>query len=78
MNVVTCGVMVRRATPDIAPLNLEHLLHLVAEVVDDLDADAAMFRPGERAGNGEIQLRPRRLVALTTEPLLKRPTSDRI
>ena|ERR1700730_10078851 len=32
-----------------AVLNEKHLLHLVAEVVDDLDADAAMFRLGERA-----------------------------
>lgn len=47
-----------------AALNEKHLLNLVAEAIDDIDADAAMFRSGERARDGRVQLRRRRLVDL--------------
>jgi hypothetical protein len=60
------------APPWTAALNEKHLLHLVAEVVDDLDADAAMLRLGERARNGRIQLRPCGLVDLSFERPLER------
>ena len=41
-------------------------------MVDDLDADAAMFRLGERARNGRVQLRPCGLVDLGFERPLER------
>jgi hypothetical protein len=38
--------------------HLENLLHLVAEVVDDLDADSAGRRFGEGAGYCRVHLLP--------------------
>ena len=41
-------------------------------MVNDLDADAAMLRLGERARDGRVQLRPRGLVDLGLERPLER------
>src|SRR4051812_7797726 len=42
----------------------EQLLHLVPEVVDDLDADVPACRPRKRARHGGVQLRPSGLADL--------------
>ena len=45
-------------------LDPEHLHHLVAEVVDDLDGDAAGGGLGERARGVAVEARPRFLIDL--------------
>ena len=50
----------------------EHLHHLVAEVVDDFDGDAAGFRFGEGSGGVAVEARPGFLVDFGPERRLQR------
>jgi hypothetical protein len=53
-------------------LNPKHLHHLVAEVIDDLDRDAAASRPLERTRRVGIERRPGVLVDLGAQCGLQR------
>jgi len=60
-----------RRGPRLRRLDEKHLLHFVAEVVDDLDANAPPFRLRERTRNGGVQLGPCGLVDLRLERALE-------
>ena len=52
-------------------LHHEHLLHFVSKMIDDLDADAAMFRLRKRPRDCRVQFLPGGLVDLGLEGTFK-------